>query len=196
MSKKRIMKKYFESSYLTFELTSNKNLKFVMERFEHIHYLEENDVYTFKNHETSDYYFQQRPIGGERPFPVMNLKILDKDLISILLSHDLVSKKVNDFVEDQNMDEYRSQIQNAICYYNSSYSIFFSLEYNIVKYIWFDYDDNLSIESDRLAILKLLSYLAEKYALILIDWYEKKIVDIKKKEIILQYLNNTAGNSA
>jgi hypothetical protein len=188
------MNKYFESSYLAFEITSSKNLDFVLEVFEHLRYLEENDNNTWKHRDTSGYYFNQRPIGGDRPFSILNLHILNTDLTTTLLNHGTVSGETNVFIEDQSMDEYRQHIESASCFCNSSYAIFFNSENNIVKYIWLDYNEDLSIENDISAISKLLNQLGEKYSLILIDWYKKIIIDLSVKENTLQYLIDTAGN--
>jgi hypothetical protein len=189
------MNTYFESSYLTWELTPTKNREFILDRFKHLEYLEENEVNTWKHSETSDYYFQQRPIGGDWPFPVSDLNISITEFISILLSHGLASTEKNTWTEDQHMDEYRQHIQHAACFSNSSYAIFFSSENNLVKYIWFDYDDHASIESDRLVITQLLNHLGESYSLTFIDWYEKRVIDLTSKETIIQYLDDTTGNS-
>ncbi len=188
------MNKYFESSYLAFEITSSKNLGFVLEAFEQLRYLEENDNNTWKYRDTSDYYFNQRPIGGDRPFSILNVPILYTDLTATLLNHGIVPGETNVFVGDQHMDKYRQHIENASCFSNSSYAIFFHSENDIVKYMWLDYNEDLSIENDRFAISKLLNHLGEKYALILIDWYKKIIIDLSVKENTMQYLIDTAGN--
>lgn len=182
------MNSYFESSYLTWELTPIKNLEFIVDAFKQLEYLEENEVNTWKHRETSDYYFQQRPIGGDRPFPVSELNISTTEFTSILLSHGLASTEKKTWVEDQNMDEYRHHIQHAACFSNSSYTIFFRSEKGIVTYIWFDYDDHESIKSDRFDISQLLNTLGESYSLTLIDWYEKRVIDLSNKEMIIQYL--------
>lgn len=186
------MNNYYESSYLTWELTSNKNLEFITAVFEHLEYLEENEVNTWKHAETSDYYFQQRPIGGDRPFPILDATLLATDLQAILSSHGLAPEGEIVFVKDQQMDNYRHQIQEASCFSNASYAIFFSSENNIVKRIWFDYDEGHSVESNRLAMAGLLHHLGEKYALVLVDWYEKRAIDLSNKEATLQYLKDTS----
>lgn len=189
------MNRYFESSYLTWEITSNKNLRFILDAFGHIDYLEENERNTWKHTETSDYYFEQRPIGGDRPFSILDLHILNTGFISDLLSHGLVSEEENLFVEDGQMEKYRQHIRNAGCFSNSSYAIFFSSKDHLVKDIWFNYEDHLSLESDRLAISGLLNHLGEKYSFVLIDWYEKMVVDLSNKETILRYLNDMTGKN-
>lgn len=188
------MKNYFESSYLAYELTSCENSEFISGVFEHLEYLEENDTNTWKNADTSDYFFNQRPIGGGRPFSISDLNISKTDLISILLNHDLVSEENIDFIDDQQMEEYQQQMRDANCFSNSSYAIFFSAANNVVEYIWLDYEEDFSMESDRLAICQLLNYLGEKYSLCLIDWYSKKVIDLSSKEMVTQYLNDIAGN--
>lgn len=189
------MNSFYESSYLTWELTSNKNLKFISDTFQHLEYLQENDRNTWKNAETSDYFFQQRPIGGDRPFLVLDLNISTTEFISILLRHNLVSEEEKIFVHDQQMEEYHEQIHKASCFSNPSYAIFFSSENNIVTHIWFDYEDDFSIENDRLAISRLLNELGEKYSFVLIDWYDKQVIDLSNQEMIIQYLNDTADQN-
>lgn len=191
------MNRYFESSYLTMEIIPGKNLEFISGEFSHLEYLEEDEGNAWKHADTSHYYFVQRPIGGARPFPILDLNILNAELQSILLSHGL-SREQNGlpYVADQFMDPYRQEIQDADRFSNESYAILFSSENNIVKHIWLDHDDYLSTESDRNAIGRLLNCLGEKYSFILIDWYEKHIVDLSNKETILQFLNDTANNSS
>lgn len=187
------MNKFFESNYLIFGITTKKNRQLILDALEHLKYLEENDNNTWKYRDTSDYYFTQRPIGGDRSFSILNLNISNSELTEAFLNHGLVYRENNIYVEDQRMDDYRQNIEDASCFGNSSYAIFFSSENGIVKYIWLDYDDDLSNENDRFAISQLLNYLGEKYSFILIDWYEKLIVDLSIKEIIIQYLVGTTG---
>ena len=187
------MNQYFESCYLTWEITSKENLKFILGTFAHLDYLEENEVNTWKYSETSDYYFQQRPIGGHRPYSISGLNIPNTELISILLNYGLIPGENNSFVADQSMDKYRQQIQNANCFSNSSYAIFFSSENNIVEYIWFNYEDHLSLEKDRFDISQLLNHLGDKYSFVLIDWYDKVIIDLLNIESIRKYLDDTAA---
>ncbi len=189
------MNRFFESSYLTWEITARENLKFIREAFEHLDYLEENEINTWKHTETSDYYFKQRPVGGERPFPLSNLNIPDTELISALSAYGLRSEEKNVFVEDGDTEAYRQQIHSAGCYSNASYAIFFSLENNIVKYTWFNYEDRISLESDRLAVGNLLHYLGEKYSFVLIDWYDKLVIDLSDKDATIKYLDDTAANN-
>lgn len=181
---------YFESSYLTQEITSGKNRDFVLEVFNHLNDLEENDINTWKHSETSDYYFQQRPIGGNRPFPVSDLNLTNEDLKAILLSHGFVAEENKAFTEDQQMDQYRENIRNANCFSNASFAVFFSSVDNRVDDIWLDYKEDYSNEGDRLALVKLLHHLGQKYAFILIDWYGKNVLDISDKVMINQYLNS------
>ena len=189
------MNRFFETSFLTWEITSGKNLRFVEDTFEHLNYLEDNERDTWKHTETSDYYFQQRPIGGERPFSLLNLNISTAEFISILSDYGLASEEKIVFVEDNGMEQHREQIQNTGCFSNSSYAIFFSSENNIVKFIWLDYEDRISLEHDRLAIGNLLTYFGENYSFVLIDWYDKLVIDLSNKEATIQYLNDTADDN-
>ncbi|UUC44818.1 hypothetical protein [Flavobacterium cerinum] len=181
---------YFESSYLTQEITSGKNRDFVLDVFDHLNDLEENDINTWKHSETSDYYFQQRPIGGNRPFSILDLNITNTDLKEFLLNQGLIPSEKKEFVEDQQMDDYRQNIGNADCFSNTSYAVFFSSVNDSVDYIWFDYKDDFSTESDRLAVSAILNELGQKYAFILIDWYERNIIDLSDQKRINQYLDS------
>lgn len=189
------MNRFFESSYLTWEIIPAGNLKFITDTFDRLKYLEDNEVNTWKHTETSDYFFQQRPIGQERPFPLAYLNISANELTAIFLEHGLVVEENIIFVEDIEMRKYSRQIQNANCFSNLSYAVFFNSENNTVKYIWFDYDDRLSEESDRLNTGKLLNLLGGKYSFILVDWYEKLVIDLSDKKAVIKYLDDTAESN-
>lgn len=183
------MDHYFESSYLTWEITSVANLEFITATFKHLTDLEDNEVNTWKHTETSDYFFQQRPIGGSRPFPVSALHISIADFVATLIQFGLGSEEKNAFVTDQQMDQYRQNIQGALCFSNASYAIFCCPKKDIVDSIWLDYDDHLALENDTASIAQLLYQLGKKYSLILVDWYEKSTVDLSDQAEILYYLS-------
>jgi hypothetical protein len=184
----------FESSYLAIELTSSKNAAFISDALEHLKYLEENEVNTWKNSETSWYYLNQLPVGGERPFPVLSLRIPTTQLAATLIGHAFAYQKVEDHVEDQQMDDYRFEIHQASCYWNASYALFFTSMDQVVKHIWLVMNEDTSAESDRRAIADVLHYLGEKYALLLVDWYKPAVVDLSNKATLERYLLDDASN--
>lgn len=183
------MDHHFESSYLTWEITSGANLEFITTTFKHITDLENDEVNTWKHTETSAYFFQQRPIGGSRPVPVSTLNISVADFAATLIHFGLVSEEKKAFVTDRQMDQYRQTIQSALCFSNRSYAIFCSPENDIVNCIWLDYDDHLAVENDTASIAHLLYHLGKNHSLILVDWYQKSTLDLSDQESIHDYLN-------
>ncbi len=189
------MDSYYESSYLTWEIVSKSNLKFLQQTVDHLKHLEENDINTWKYADTSDYYFNKRPIGGKRPFPTTSLNITADEATSILLRHGLVQDSKRKFVNDPGMEDYRDEMQESVSFSNQSYAVFYTSENGIVKHIWLDSEDYISVPEDRKAISALLHYLGEKYELILIDWYREYIIDLSDKEKIIQILNDIAAKT-
>ena len=187
------MNRFFESSYLSWEILPAANADFIKETFSHLIYLEENERDTWKYADTVDYYFNQRPVGGERPTPLSGMLITYEAFKNDLSRYGLVSTTPTEFVPDHSLDPYRILIRTAGCYSNDSYALFFDIQYGILQQLWFDYEDHISLEDDRQQMIDLLYTLGNRYSLVLVDWYEKRIIDLRDKDIILKYLQDVAA---
>jgi hypothetical protein len=186
------MQRFFESNYLVFEITSNENTQFILDSIRELRYLEDNENNTWKHAETGGYYFDQRPIGGERPFPLVDRHISVAETSDLLVSVGLGQTNVEHLIHDGSVEAYRTTIHGATCYSNSSYAVFFTSVNNRVERLWLDMNDDASHERDRIAVANFLNHVGAKYALILVDWYKTSIVDLSSKAAIEAYMLEAA----
>jgi hypothetical protein len=183
------MNRYFESSYLVTEILPKDNIDFIQKEIAHLKYLLKNDVNTWKHSETSDYYFNQRPIGDIRPFPFRGLNILTEDLKLILSKFNLILDGSREFVPDQSMEDYIPIIHQSTSYSSESFAIFYRSDNEYVTDLWFDYNDSLCVKDEKLVICDLLHFIGQKHSLILVNWYKEYIFDLSDKAQIWQFLN-------
>lgn len=115
------------------------------------------------------------------------LSINVKDLQDILESRALVEFK-NIYTGHSSSSILK---KNIIAYGFEDYAILFDYQGNFVQNIWMDFTPKLKIPFPSYANLtKTLNAIGVKYDMILIDWNEEKIVDLKSNKKIIDYLNS------
>ncbi|MEO4004954.1 hypothetical protein [Flavobacterium sp. CAU 1735] len=184
------MEPYFhEDSFLCYEFTSVNNVRFINEAFTLLTALEDEERNSWEMVPESEQYFTTRPIGGNRPVPTFDLAIMISDLTTKLISHGFIPLAEPDFVKNSTFRSYRSIIQNASCFVYHNFAIFLYAENDRITYLWFDsFASEIEMTTDNSGIINFLYAIGVDLQMVLVDWYEKRIIDLTQKDVIADYL--------
>lgn len=179
--------KFFEATFLCHELTHAKNIDFIKQAIDHLEGLEEEEIYSWEMIPDSEKYFRSRPIGGERPFPTSSLAIDTGGFIKELSTFNFRQNDQAEFVTDVVFKDYRNIIKNAACLSDLCYAIFLYSRNKRIEYLWFDKVEDATDESKH-NTSKMLYHLGNSFEMVLVDWYEKEIINLNSLEEIEKFL--------
>jgi len=167
---------FHEDDYLQIEIIPKDNF------FQKSKNISETE-YNYSEHGFTDIIFRE-----SNKVPTLSLEITKKNLVSILKKHALAKfdKIYSGYGSTTNILQKRTQ---AFGY--EDYAILFDYDKSIVKNIWLIFDPDLHLPFHNYRNLtKVLIDIGKIWNLILIDWNEDVIVDLKSKEKITHYLNS------
>ena len=175
MPKKKIKDLFYhEDDYLQIEIIPNSNL------------FQQNKVLTDINTEPSEYGFTNISFRNAKNNPTSHLNINVNKLKEYLKKHSLV-----EFREVYSGYGSNSIYQrNTISYGFEDYAILFNFEKETVQNIWMVFNPKLKMPFPSYSNLsKTLFLIGYEYDMILIDWNDEKIINLKNKKDIEYYLN-------
>ncbi len=180
---------FYEDSFLCYEFTSINNVRFINEAFTLLTALEDDERNSWEMVPESEQYFTTRPIGGNRPVPAFDLAITITDLTTKLINHGFIPLAQPDFVKNSPFKPYRNLIQKASCFTYHNFAIFLYAENDCITYLWFDsFDAEIEMTTDNSGIIDFLYAIGIDLQMVLVDWYEKRIIDLTQKDVIADYL--------
>jgi|GEM_PF-1183620 len=180
---------FYEDSFLCYEFTSVNNILFINEVFSQLAALEDNERNSWEMVPESEQYFTTRPIGGNRPVPTSDLAITVSDMTTKLINHGFIPLAEPDFVKSSTFKSYRNTIQNANCFVYRNFTIFLYAETTMITYLWFDsFDADITTTTDNSGMIDFLYAIGIDLQLVLVDWYEKRIIDLTQKDVVADYL--------
>jgi len=180
---------FYEDSFLCYEFTSVNNVSFINEAFTLLTALEDDERNSWESIPESQRYFTSRPIGGSRPVLTSDLGITESDVTEKLINYGFTPYAEPDFVKTSTFQSYREIIQNASCFVYRNFAIFLYAEKERLTYLWFDsFDADTEMTADNSGVIDFLYTTGIDQQMVLVDWYEKRIVDLTEKEAVSDYL--------
>ena len=163
---------------------SNKNNQFVIDQFDFLEKLEDNDSddsWAEQYEDNYHDYYESRPIGN-KPFTTESLKI---PFINLITDCENIGIKCIDKIESEYNGSYPIYIpESNITGFGSSLEgciIFSKTKNNIIDHIWLEGNFNNKI-------IEILYHIGLKYEMILIDWISREIIDLTDKNSIRQFI--------
>lgn len=182
------MIRIFEDQFLALEFTAIGNREFVAQCIVELTDLEEDEGNSWEMIPESVRYFRERPIGGERPMAITNLKIKTADFIGALSQYGFRQNSEIEFVGDIDFLIYRPTIRAAHCYVYHRCAIFVYSEGTYLQELWlYDLYPAAMSAANESNVIDCLHFIGTHFPILLVDWYEKMIVDLSRKEEVNTY---------
>jgi len=165
---------YHEDDYLQVEIISKSNV------------FEQSKTLSDINYDFSEYGFSNIGFRKAKKKPTSSLNINVNEFKEYLKKYSLI--KFNKTYSGYSSNS--APKENTISYGFEDYAILFDYKKEVVQNIWIVFSPKLKMPFPSYSNLsKALYLIGNKYDMILVDWNEERMINLKSKKDIENYLN-------